>query len=395
MRIALIGDFDTFVCRGLERPQELLPYRLEPGLNLLRGFREIGLSDVHMVVVTSEVRQPTVDEGPLGVLHRLPCPPLSGSASFFLWRRHLILAELKKIQPDIVHGQGTESAPAFTAVTSPYPNVITIHGIMHRVQKVVRPPLLSLSHVPRWIEKLVVQKATDVICLSGEVERFLRERHSPARCHRIPNAVTPCFFSVKTEPRDSHAYSLLFVGTIYPLKGLIHLVEALLLVQNKVGASVRLRVIGPKGGGPVAADYIRHIQSRARDSGLDGQIDWLGVQSAENVANALSQADLLVLPSLQETAPMCVAEAMAAGVPVVASRVGGIPDLVDDAVNGLLVSPQQTGELAEAIAELLTDETRRIRMGQAGREKARATYTPRRVAERTLAVYENIVQRKV
>src|ERR1039457_6950421 len=155
MRTALLGDFDTFLFRGVERPLSHSCYRLSPGLNLGRGFAELGVRDIHYLVVTPEVDQVTVDEGPFGKLHRIPCPRGSGSATFFLWRRHLILKELARIQPDIVHGQGTEAEYAFTAVTSPYSHVITFHGIMARVHQVTPPPLFSLNHVPRWMEKIV------------------------------------------------------------------------------------------------------------------------------------------------------------------------------------------------------------------------------------------------
>ena len=388
MRIALIGDFDTFLCRGLERPRQLLPYRLAPALNLLRGFREIGLTDIHVVVVTPEVRQPTVDKGPFGVLHRLPRPPLSGSASFFLWRRHLILAELKKIQPDIVHGQGTELEYGFTAVTAPYPNVITFHGIMHRVHKVVRPPLLSLSHVARWIEKLVVQKATDVICVSGEVERFLRERRSPARCHRIPNAVAPCFFEVQPVRHGGGARTLLFVGTIYPLKGLFELVEAM----AALGGAARLRIAGNVAGGAAGAAYAARVGDRARELGVADRIERLGALGERDVARELASADVLVLPSFEETFGMCVAEAMAAGVPVVATRAGGTPEVVEHEKTGLLVTPGRSEELANALGRMLADAEMREQFGAAGRAKALARYAPRVVAQKTLEVYESILK---
>jgi glycosyltransferase involved in cell wall biosynthesis len=390
MRIALIGDFDTFLCRGLERPQELLPCRLTPSLNLLRGFREIGLTDIHIVVVTSEVRRPTVDEGPLGVLHRLPCQPLSGSASFFLWRRHSILAELKKIQPDIVHGQGTENASAFTAVTSPYPNVITFHGIMHRVHIVMPPPLFSLSHVTRLIEKVVARKARYVISISHEVEEFLRQRRSRARTFRIPNAMAPCFFEVQRPQRNTDGYALLYVGTIDQRKGLLHLVEALAIVQRRLGQLVRLRVIGGGRDGV----YGRSVRARAAELGVTEQIEWMGVLNELAVARAMAASDALVLPSFWENMPMCVGEAMAAALPVVSTRAAGIPDWVEEGKTGLLVTPGQSGELADALVTLLSDAGLRERLGATARAKALAQYAPRVVAQKTLEAYESILKER-
>ena len=392
MRIALLGDFDTFLFRGLERPLSHSYYRLSPGLNLARGFSELGLADVHYLVVTPEVDRPTVDQGPFGTLHRLPCPQFSGSTTFFLWRRHLILQELARIHPDIVHGQGTEREYAFTAITSPYPNVITIHGIMHRVQRVTPPSLLSLDHVPRWMEKIVTRMVRDVICLSSEVERFIHERRSPARCHLIPNAVAPCFFEVQQIPRTKKKHSILFVGNIYPLKGLDQLIEALAIVRNQCGVDATLRVIGGKSIGVGEPAYQIILRQRAATLGIAGCIEWMGVQREREIASALAEAEMLVLPSLQETAPMCLAEAMAAGVPVIATRVGGIPDLVEDETTGILVMPGRTEQLVDALRRMLADAKMRERLGAAAHGKALEHYAPRVVAQKTLEVYESILK---
>ena len=322
MRIALLGDFDTFLFRGVERPLSRSYYRLSPALNLARGFAELGTRDIHYLVVTPEVDRLTVDDGPFGRLHRIPQPRGSGSATFFLWRRHLILKELAKIQPDIVHGQGTEAEYAFTAVTSPYPNIITVHGIMHRVHRVTPPPLLSLNHVPRWIEKFVVHRVSDVICLSHEVEHFFKERGSRARCHFVPNAVAPCFFDVQPQPRTEAGFALLFVGSIYPLKGVHDLIEAFAEAQKKLGTGILLRVIGQAGGDGV--EYEKGLRRRAEELRVADRIQWLGVLNERDVARHLAQSDILVLPSFQETSPMAVAEAMAAGVPVIATRAGAL-----------------------------------------------------------------------
>jgi glycosyltransferase involved in cell wall biosynthesis len=394
MRIALAGDFDTYVIRGLERPAHLMPYRLAPGLNLLRGLRQIGVSDIHIIGTTDEVNTPTVEEGPFGMVHRLPSPLFSGSASFYTWRRHLILKELRGIKPDVVHAQGTEQEYAFTAVTSPYPNVITVHGIMHRVHRVTPPPLLSLSHVPRWIEKLVARQAREVICLSREVEHFFQERGSQARYHFIPNAVAPCFFDVQPQPRLDRGFTLLFIGTIYPLKGLFHLVEALAEARQKLGAEITLFVLGHRGRDPATVEYDKVVRRRAEELRITECIQWLGVLSEEGVARQLAQSDVLVLPSFQETLPMSIAEAMAAGVPVIATRAGGTPELVEHNQTGLLVTPGRSDELAAALCALLPNAALRRQFGVASRTKALAAYAPRVVAEKTLAVYEMICQEK-
>ena len=384
MRVALIGDFDVHLVRDRPPPEEV-PH-MTPGINLLRGLREIGVRDVHAVILRREITHPMTENGPLGTVHLLPCPRFSGSASFYLWRRHLIHAALKKISPDIVHGQGTEEQHAFAAVTAPYPHVITLHGMMHRIQRIHPSPIFSLSHVARWLETYVLAKARDVICISRAVAEFLQEMHSPARPHLIPNAVAPVFFDVTADSNHSRPTTMLFIGTIYPLKGLHHLVEAVAEARRAGVNLLHLRVIGAIGD----ATYAAQLPHRATALGVADQIEWLGPRNESGVAHAMCTADLLVLPSHQESAPMCIAEAMAAGLPVIASRVGGIPDMADDGQTGLLVPVGDVPALVQAITTLVTAPQRRAAMGQAGRAKALREYTPRVVAEQTLAVYQEI-----
>ncbi|MCG3147270.1 MAG: D-inositol-3-phosphate glycosyltransferase [Verrucomicrobiae bacterium] len=353
----------------------------------MRGFRELGVADIHIVIVSRDVQKVMVEEGPLGTVYRVPSPPLSGSPSFFLWRRQLILRELAKIKPDIVNGQGCEEEYGFTTVTAPFPNVVTFHGVMHRIHKVNPPPFFSLNHVPRWMESVVARRARHVICLSRETDDFLTEFRSPAKRHFVPNAIAPCFFEVSARRATPAAFTLLYVGTIYPLKRVHLLIEALPVIQRQANRPVKLRVVGGVGGG--SADYAQRLRGRAQELGVAEQIEWLGVQSESSVAGALAQSDLLLLPSLQETAPMCIGEAMAAGVPVVATPVGGVPDMVQDGTTGRLVGADG---FAEAVVSLLADSSSRAAMGEAARVYAAANYAPRVVAERTLAVFADVLR---
>jgi glycosyltransferase involved in cell wall biosynthesis len=382
MRIALLGDFDVYAFRGLVRPVGTGGYRLSPALNLARGFRELGVPDVHYLVTTPEVRAPVVEHGPFGVLHRLPRPRFSGSGSLHLWRRKILWRELERIGPDVVHGQGTEEEYAFTAVTSRFPHVITFHGIMHRVHQVSPPPLFSTGHVCRWLETIVARQARHVIAISREVERFLAEQGSRARCYSIPNAMAPCYFAVQPRPRTAGDFRLLYVGAILPRKGVGDLVEALPRLP-----AARLRLIGP-----ARPDYERTLRQQATRLGVAGQIEWLGVKLEDDIARVMADSDLLVLPSLVENMPMCIGEAFAAGVPVVSTTAAGIPDWVEHGQTGWLVPPGNAAALAEAMAGLLADPALRARLAAAARAKALARYTPRVVAEQTLAVYEQVVK---
>ncbi len=395
MRIALIGDVDTYGVRGLARPPALPRYLHTPGIvtmNLLRGFRELGVTDLHLVVVTPEVKRPVTDDGPWCAVHRLPCPKFSGASSFYWWRRQMIFGQLRRLRPAIVHGQGTEREYALTASTCPYPGVITLHGLMHDVFRIVPPPLFSLSQVQRLAEKVVLRTARHVICISRFVEQFLRDHGNHARCYHIPNPVAPRFFELQPLSRAEPEPVLLFVGTVYPRKGLMHLVEALPLLQQRIGRRVRLQVLGTGVLTQTGPGYEAQVRQRAQELGVATQVEWLGARDEAGVCQALTQADVLVLPSLQETTPMCIAEAMAAGVAVVATRVGGVPEMIEHGATGLLVEAGRVEELAGALGVVLTDTGLRQRMTAAAREQAALRYSPRAVATQTLAAYDSICQ---
>jgi glycosyltransferase involved in cell wall biosynthesis len=125
---------------------------------------------------------------------------------------------------------------------------------------------------------------------------------------------------------------------------------------------------------------------------LHEAVSLLGSLDAEALASEYSQAAVVALPSRQEVAPMAIIEAMAAGVPVVASAVGGVPYLVEDGVTGRTVPPADPAALAEALAELLRQPQTAQRMGEAGRAAARQRFRPEVIAGQYLALYREVAR---
>ena len=120
-------------------------------------------------------------------------------------------------------------------------------------------------------------------------------------------------------------------------------------------------------------------------------VEFIG--TTDDVPRILGEADILVRPSLSEGMPLTVLEAMACGLPVVASTVGGNGEAVQDGVTGYLVPPADTRALADRISELLDDPALCRRMGEAGRAIVEAAHSWDQVAEQSLAVYERALHR--
>ena len=151
------------------------------------------------------------------------------------------------------------------------------------------------------------------------------------------------------------------VGDVIPRKGLIHLVGGLKRITSVI-PKVRLLVVG---NGP--SSYMRKVKSKADRLGVSSCILWAGHRT--DIPEILRSLDLFVLPSLRESFPIAVLEAMAAGLPVVATSVAGLPECVVPDETGYLVPPANHRALSKAIIALLKDKDLRGRFGESGRKR--------------------------
>lgn len=221
---------------------------------------------------------------------------------------------------------------------------------------------------------------------AGELRRYL---DLPAeRLRVVPLGVDPRFLELERAPAAA-VRELVYVGQLSASKGIFDALEALaLLDRGRVAGGeprpVRLRVVGHGDPGPV--------RTRARELGLEGRIELVGGLDRAGVAAELARAQLALLPSHTESFGLAVAEAQAAGLPVVGFAAGAVPEVVLDGETGWLVETGRADLLAGALAAALADPRRTHRAGQAGRERVRACFSWRRAAERTRAGLEEALQ---
>ena len=173
----------------------------------------------------------------------------------------------------------------------------------------------------------------------------------------VGNAVAERFFEIEPKPEPQR---LLYVGAVMQRKRLLDLIEAFARARRAGLADLALAVAGPLSDAP----YAQAVVDRIDALGLRDVVQLLGPLSPDEIAGELRRAALLVLPSGQETSPMSIAEAMAAGVPVLATRTGGVPYLVGDGRTGRLVDVGDVDGLAEALVEILSGAEGRARLGQ-------------------------------
>ncbi|HET8580412.1 MAG TPA: glycosyltransferase [Nitrospiraceae bacterium] len=178
------------------------------------------------------------------------------------------------------------------------------------------------------------------------------------------------FLRLGSGAEDGSWKDVLFAGALTPIKGVEHLVDAFGLVAREF-TRARLILVGREENRTYAAG----LKARVRQMGLDGQVLFTGEVSQVKLAEWMGRVCVLVLPSLSEGLGRVVVEAMAAGRPVIGSRVGGIPDLVRDGVTGFLVPPGRTEALAERIRWVLEHPREAQQMGHRARAFAREFFS--------------------
>jgi glycosyltransferase involved in cell wall biosynthesis len=190
---------------------------------------------------------------------------------------------------------------------------------------------------------------------------------------------------LRWELGHGNAYLVLMVGRLHPEKGYEFLFEAMAKLKGRLDRPIRLLVAGT---GDLEDCYRRLVQSL----GCGDIVQFLGFR--RDVADLMAAADLVVLPSVAEAFGLVLTEALYVGTPVVATRVGGIPEIVNDGVDGLLVPPADSEALASSIGGLLHDPERRRRMAGSGRQKVRERFQFEHMVRSYEAIYEHLTSER-
>jgi glycosyltransferase involved in cell wall biosynthesis len=242
-----------------------------------------------------------------------------------------------------------------------------------------------LNWVNAFVEWAAVRDADRLVAVSPSVREYMSGRGIPAdRIVYVPNGVPALHDAARRRP-PSGTWTLGTVALFRPRKGTEILLEALAALRSR-GLDVRLRAVG----GFETLGYETGIRALAKQLDLDTAIDWIGF--TRNVDRELAKVDLFVLPSLfGEGLPMVVLEAMAVGLPVVASRIEGVPNAVVHRETGLLVEAGSVSQLAQAIEELITGRVDYAQLSLCARQRHAELFSDTAMASGVAAVYRDVV----
>ena len=219
------------------------------------------------------------------------------------------------------------------------------------------------SKIGQKFIRRAINLSDTVIAVSAESAKQLRNITNSPNISIVPNAIdTTVFNSSSPNRKNNEAVKLLFVGAIGKLKGERDLIEALAILREGDKPNLKVSFLGYGA---------ENLKTYCEELGVTDFIEFLGAVSLAERISFFQNADIFVLPTYAEAMPISVIEAMAAGLPVISTSVGGIPELIEDGIDGLLFSPGDVNSLAEKISVLLNDKDMRIKIGDKARQKVR------------------------
>jgi len=255
------------------------------------------------------------------------------------------------------------------------PTIMHLHGSTFH---------LFFETQPVFLKRLIVaqlESCATVIVLSERWRAFVSGIAPRARIEVIPNYVNipPARPSV---PSNSTHCTFFFSGQICPRKGIFDLLPALKLVRS-VNPTVYLRVAGD--------GELQRAINLTHELDLGIAVTFLGWLPSGRVSQELSNADAFVLPSYNEGLPMSLLEAMAAGLPVLSTPVGGIPEVLEQGVNGLIADAGNIQSIADSMLALADDADLRARLGKAARDTIQTRYSTAVLMPRLERLYQRLL----
>ena len=308
-----------------------------------------------------------------------------GDLISFYWRAGKVVQKLiDEFRPDLLHAHFAIPAGLLAwrqRQREGIPYVLTCHG--SDVPGFNRKRYSRLYALLTPLFRCICSQATQVVFVSKNLRDYVLGIDPQLETTVIYNGVDDTVFypSPSSEDQKRETVKLLFVGRLIRLKGLHLLLEALPEVLRQVGnTKIRLTVVGE-------GEDRNRLQRLAVQCGVAQFVYFKGSLPVAALAAEYREADLFILPSLGDASPVVLAEAMASGLPVVASRVGGIPELLGD--SEFLVSPGDKEQLAEKLVQLVLHQELRREVGQSNLEKSRKLRW-QEIARQYLAIFHQI-----
>jgi glycosyltransferase involved in cell wall biosynthesis len=391
MKIMWFASYPIYLIPGIKIQGKLKSHPSSWIVNLAKELSSLEEVELHIATFNPKIKSDTdifhqnihfhIIKNGIPYIHR-------GYPSYFPWNAMTGFSsevrKLKKlvqqINPDLVHAHGTENAYALAGVKSKYPCLISIQGIINEIYKI--DPSFRAFFLKRT-ERKAIQKGKHFAYRTEFDKNFIKKYNPTANLHLLYEAMNTAYFQSHHEYTD--AKTLLFVGSLLKRKGIEVLLESIYNLKTQI-PSIKAIIIGCGDN-----DYTAIIKSKIQHYRLEHHVELCGNKTPEEIVCCMESSSALVFPSFIENSPNAVAEAMAAGLPVIACNSGGIPSMIENDKNGILVEPADVKALSDAISKLLSDTDKAMQMGKEAKAIAYKRHYPSFVGSMAVDLYKKII----
>jgi glycosyltransferase involved in cell wall biosynthesis len=382
MRVAILTTDLRESFKNYDRPDPCMGIAPEA---LLQGFAKLTGVEVHVIsCLQKPVSTPETLTGNIRY-HSLHVTKNGWLRTFYQGCIRAVRKKLREIQPDIVHGQGTERDCAISAAFAGFPNVVTVHGNVKAIADFYRSRPGSFFWLAARLETFALWKTGGVFCNSAYTERLVAP--VARRIWRVPNCLRREFFDPPTVTSRSVPPILLNVGLLSPYK---RQAEILTLAHRLWQRGLRFE-LQFAGSTETRTSYGADFMRRLSEAEKAGYARHLGSLPAGELVATFDRASALIHFPTEESFGLVVAEALARNVKLFAASVGGIVDIANGVEGAELFPAQDWPGLENAIARWL--ETGCPRPGAAS-ETMRMRYAPETVARRHQEIYHEVLKQR-
>ncbi|MBK8274817.1 MAG: glycosyltransferase [Nitrospira sp.] len=374
IKVAIVSEFphEPGVIRG---GVESVTQSLANGLG---AFNEL---ELHVVSPTSRKNAGVENRGGV-MVHWLRLNKLPGFVSYWTTTRYAIHRCLRQIGPHITHFQ------ALSGWTLGYsaPYVFTIHGIAERDILFQSGAMLGIrKQTIAAVERQGRKRSPHTILISPYVADEIGDQIGGKKWS-IENPVTDDFFRVQRACKEPR---ILYVGRVSQRKNILALLKVFNLLLKRYPSACLILA-----GDADDLAYRMRCKEFIQEHKMEDHVWFVGNVDRPTLLHELSRASCLILISKQETAPMIVMEAMAAGVPVIASNICGLPYMIDDGKTGYLVDPTDEERIVHRLSLLLSNPNLAMECGRRAREVALNRFHVSVIATKTMQVYLDVLGQK-
>ena len=377
MKVALITTDNREHFKMYDRET---PWLSSPIEVLLEPFQSAGI-EVHILSCTRQPMRSPEKLAPNIYFHSLVVPKIGWMSTLYQGCIRAVRKKLKEIQPDIVHGQGSERECAIAAACSGFPNVVTLHGLMGEMARVLKVRPGSYYWLASLLEGFVLKRTGGVICISNYTREIVGTR--ARKTWVVPNALRAAFFTRPLSNDRPRECTILNVGVVSTYKRQNELLNVLEELHHE-GLPFKAQFFGSASRNAYGTTFLDRVQNSP-------YLSYQGTKPLDELISAYDRASALVHVSAIETFGLVVAEALARNLKFIGFTSGGVADIVEKVEGAEGFADGDWAGLKAAI-------TRWVRAGHPRPTTAAATmrkrYHPAEIARQHLEVYREVLSRR-